>query len=108
MGDVESRDLVVDDDLLSEEFFQQRLLPPRLAVRLPARIEADHVGDLVGGIRFLRAPGGTDSRPEAKRGQAQQGDPREDMYSFHRHPPRKFHDRFKTMFPSRPDFTSSS
>jgi hypothetical protein len=98
-------DLVVDDDFLPEEFFQQGRLPARLAVRLPARVEADHVGDLVGGERFFLAPGGTDSRSDAKRDQAQQGDSRDGVHFFHRRPPRIFQIRFQTMFPNFYDST---
>ena len=47
--------LVVDDHLLTQDPVEVRLVEPGAAVRLPPRIETDHVGELAGGEGlFLR------------------------------------------------------
>ena len=50
-------DLVIDDDLLAEDLFEDRLLPAGFPVGLTARIEGHQIGEGLGGIGFLLSNG---------------------------------------------------
>jgi len=79
--------LYSDDDVAAELLLEQRLLPPRRAVGLPARIEADDVGEPSGGER-LAARGVCRPAARAEDGHRRQGGENGESAHFDRIPSR--------------------